>query len=405
MADGARVNSGSADGFSGSATRRERHVFHALGELRIRKHRRRLGGRWNARHGALRHQRVANGVAHEVVRQRSMAEADFGLRRMHVDVDLFQIAIQKQQREGIAGRRHQVVIGGGEGVQQQAVADQAPVDEQVNRIAIEALHLRAADEAAQAEAARASLLVFDRQREGARLIAQIEQLFEDLAAEDLIDALAQSGDRGYIQELGVVMAQQKALVGMRQAVVRDQRGDVRDFGLLGAQEFLARRNVVEQVAHGDDGAAGERGVFAAQDLAAREFDCGADGFFARARFEQQPRYRRDGRQRFAAESQRGDGEQIFHVGKFAGGVALEGQQRVVAHHAHAVVGQANQAAAAGFDIQTKFGGPGVERVFEQFFDDAGGALDHFSGSDFIGDVVGENADAAHSEGSLPLGRQ
>ena len=96
--------------------------------------------------------------------------------------------------------------------------------------------------------------------------------------------------------------------------------------------------------------------------------------------------------------ERGDGQQVFHVGKFAGGVALEGQQRVVAHHAHAVVGEANQAPAAGLDIQAKFGGPGVERVFEQLLDDAGGALDHFSGGDFIGDVVGENADAAHAEG-------
>ena len=71
---------------------------------------------------------------------------------------------------------------------------------------------------------------------------------------------------------------------------------------------------------------------------------------------------------------------------------------------HAVVGQADQAAAAGFDIEAKFGGSGVERVFEQLLDDAGRPLDHFSGRDFIGDVVGENADAAHSKGSLPLGR-
>ena len=163
-------------------------------------------------------------------------------------------------------------------------------------------------------------------------------------------------------------------------------------------------NVVEQVAHRDDGAAGERGVFTAQDLAARELDRRADGFFARARFQQQPRNRCDGRQRFAAEPQRGDGKQVLDVGEFAGGVALEGQQRVVAHHAHAVVGQANQAAAAGLDIQAKFGGSGVERVFEQLLDDAGGALDHFSGGDLVGDVVGENADAAHSEGSLALGR-
>ena len=68
-------------------------------------------------------------------------------------------------------------------------------------------------------------------------------------------------------------------------------------------------------------------------------------------------------------------------------MALERQQSVVAHHAHAVIRQPNQAAAAGLDIQAKLRGSGVERIFEQLFDDAGGPFDHFSGSDFVGDDV------------------
>src|SRR5689334_1113664 len=109
-----------------------------------------------------------------------MAEPHLGLRRVHVNVDFLEIALEKQQRKGITRRRHQVVIGGRQRVQQEAVTNQAPVDEQINRIAIETLHLRAADEAAQAEAARASLLVFRRQREGARLIPQVQQIFQNL---------------------------------------------------------------------------------------------------------------------------------------------------------------------------------------------------------------------------------
>jgi hypothetical protein len=83
---------------------------------------------------------------------------------------------------------------------------------------------------------------------------------------------------------------------------------------------------------------------------------------------------------------------------------LERQQRIVAHHAHAVVGKTNQTAATGLDVQAELGCAGIERIFEQFFDDASGTLDHLSRGDFVGNDVGKNADAAHAEGSLPLGR-
>ena len=179
--------------------------------------------------------------------------------------------------------------------------------------------------------------------------------------------------------------------------MRDQRGDVRQFGLLGAQEFLARGNVVEQVADGDGGAAAQRRFFAAQHLAAGDFDARAGGLFGGAGFEQQPRDGGDGRQRLAAEAERGDGEQVLDVAQLAGGVALEGQQGVVAQHAAAVVGDADQAAAAGFDLDAQLGGAGVERIFEQLLDHRSGALHHFTGGDLVGDLVGQDADAAHEE--------
>ena len=40
---------------------------------------------------------------------------------------------------------------------------------------------------------------------------------------------------------------------------------------------------------------------------------------------------------------------------------------------------------------------GVERVFDQFLHDAGGALDHFAGGDLVGDLFGQQADAVHAK--------
>ena len=76
-------------------------------------------------------------------------------------------------------------------------------------------------------------------------------------------------------------------------------------------------------------------------------------------------------------------------------MALEGQQGIVAQHAAAVVDDADQAPAAGFHFDAHVGGAGVERIFQQFLDDGGGPLHHFAGRDLVGDLVGENADAAH----------
>ena len=76
--------------------------------------------------------------------------------------------------------------------------------------------------------------------------------------------------------------------------------------------------------------------------------------------------------------ERRDREQVFDVAQFAGGVALEGQQGVVAQHAAAVVDDADQAASAGFDLDAQLGRPGVERILEQFFDDRSRPLHHLA---------------------------
>ena len=76
-------------------------------------------------------------------------------------------------------------------------------------------------------------------------------------------------------------------------------------------------------------------------------------------------------------------------------MAFKGEQGVVAAHAVAVIDDADELAAAGFDFDADAGGAGVEGVFEQLLNDGCGALDHFAGGDLVGDLVGEDADAAH----------
>jgi hypothetical protein len=79
------------------------------------------------------------------------------------------------------------------------------------------------------------------------------------------------------QQLARAAREPEGLLRMRQAVMRHQRRDVRQFGLLGAQELLARRHVEEQVAHRDGGAPRARNLVAMQHLAARDLHTRAGG--------------------------------------------------------------------------------------------------------------------------------
>ena len=259
-------------------------------------------------------------------------------------------------------------------MQQQAVPDQAAVDEQEDRIAIGLLDLGPRNESGEAKHAAGRILrlssklgdgfgrrhVRRRQQQLALAAFQLDQLLQRLAAEYLVDALAQGRDRCDVQKLAASGYQLKSLAGMRQAVMRGQRGDVGQLGLVRAQEFLARRHVEKQVAHGDGRSRRESRLVAAQHFTPGDLDPRAGRFLGGAGFEQQPRHRGDGRKRLAAKPQRGDGEQVLDVAQLAGGMALEGQHGVVARHAAAIVGDADQAPAAVFHLDAKARGAGVQ---------------------------------------------
>src|SRR5580693_7780941 len=76
-------------------------------------------------------------------------------------------------------------------------------------------------------------------------------------------------------------------------------------------------------------------------------------------------------------------------------MAFEGEHGIVAHHAAAVVGDLDQLFATSFDVDLDASRACVERVLEQLFYHRGRALHHFAGGDLVGDVLGEDVDAAH----------
>ena len=107
---------------------------------------------------------------------------------MHVHVDFLAIAIEEQQRERKTRRRHQIVVRARKRVQKQTVSNKAPVDEYENRIPVVLLHLRTRNETADGKNPGGLIGVFHLQRGAA--LAEIDEIFEQLAAENLKYAFA-----------------------------------------------------------------------------------------------------------------------------------------------------------------------------------------------------------------------
>jgi hypothetical protein len=103
------------------------------------------------------------------------------------------------------------------------------------------------------------------------------------------------------------------------------------------------------------------------------------------------RHRADRGQSLAAKAERVDGEQVVAF-ELRGSVAINGQRQIGARHALAVVGDADQPAAAAVGEHVDAMGAGVERVLDQFLDHARRPLDHLAGGDAVDHGLGQLAD-------------
>jgi hypothetical protein len=171
---------------------------------------------------------------------------------------------------------------------------------------------------------------------------------------------------------------------------------MRELGSFGAKKFAAGGGVEEEVTNGDGGAGRAGSIFDGENFASGNFEASAGGVVGRAGDEFEAGNGGDGGERLTAEAEGGDGEKIVGGADFGGGVAFEGEEGVIADHAATVVGDADEAAATGFDFDADVGGSGVEGVLEELLNDGGGTVDDLAGGDLVSDLVGENADATHA---------
>ena len=368
-----------------------------------------LGSARPARRGKARdrprlRQRLANRIPREIVHELRMPETHFDLRRMHVHVHFLARQFDKQQRHRKHVGRQNISIRLVNGVQQQPVPHQPAVHENIDAVAVRSLHFRPRNKSAHGNLSRplrrlqapfwiCSVIAA---RIGRRHRRDLHHLLQHLPPKELIHALGQRRHRRRVHDLLRRRLQRELLVRIRQRVMRHQRSDVPQFGGLRFQEFSARRNAVKQIGHAHRSARGQPRRFHAQQLAPGKLDPRALLLALRARFQQQPRYRSDRRQRLAAKSQRGDGKQVVRRAQLRSGVPLERQQRIVVAHPAAVVHHADHALAAGLHFDAHRPRPGIQRVFEQLLHHRRRPLHHLARGDAVGYGFRQYAYARHS---------
>ncbi len=100
----------------------------------------------------------------------------------------------------------------------------------------------------------------------------------------------------------------------------------------------------------------------------------------------------DGGERLAPEAQRCDAAQPVRIVQLAGGVAQEGDARVLRAHAAAVVRDADGFHASGANFHGDIPCVRVDGVFHQLLYRAGGTLHHLASGDQVRHMGGENID-------------
>ena len=349
--------------------------------------RRRPGRRRGRRvpHCQRRGQGALQGVEDELVDATCIAEAHFGLGRVHVDVDAGGVEFEKQHIGRVARAVQDVGPGLARGVGQQLVAHEAAIDEEILLVAPGARIGRQRGKARQA------------QRAGGFI--QRPRLGEEVVADDFAGAplkVMRSGipwdGAGETAFLAAVVAEAEGDVGPRQRHAPQHLVAMGVFGGVGLEKLAPCRGVEVEVGDLDHRAAVERGGFNAAALAAQAIGVGLRGLPAGDR---NAGHGGDRGQGLAAKAEAGDAFQVVKAGYLARGMARQGQRQVVGGNAAAVIGDTDQAYAAFFELHVDLRGAGVEAVFQQFLEHRGRALHHLAGGDLADQQVGQWFDGPH----------
>jgi hypothetical protein len=328
---------------------------------------------------------VADALDDEVPDFVGIAETDFAFRGVDVHIDGGGIHVEEEEGDGVLALHEGCVIAFAKGVIEGGVLHGAAIDEDELLGAGGAADAGLADETAEADA-------------GDFLVGDFEQLGGESGTAEVADALEKVRRGRELVDDAVVIDEDEADGVVTDGLEMELVLDVAALGGRGAEEFATRRKVEEQVIGFYLRSGGVSAVANVLDLPGVDEEIGADEGAVLAGGEAEAGDAGDAGDGLAAEAKGGDGGEVEAGAYFAGGVAFEAEEGIVAVHAGAVVDDADGGGAAAADHDLNLAGSGVEGVLDELFDDRGGTLDDLAGGDLAGDLLGKQGDAAHGMG-------
>ena len=186
-----------------------------------------------------------------------------------------------------------------------------------------------------------------------------------------------------VEQHAFVVPQHEVPIGIGQGDPRERLRRVGDFRCGGPQEFAANRRIEKQIANFDRRTLAAPARLDRTQGAAVDFELGAGERLGGTARDPKSAHLGDRSQRFAAEAERADMEQVVGVADFAGRVAGDRQRQLFRANAAPIVGDADQFATRLAERHFDAAGAGVDRVLDELFDDAGWPFDDFASGDLV----------------------
>ena len=283
-----------------------------------------------------------------------LAEAHLVLGGVHIHIHLARGELDKERQDRIAPPVDDAPIGLHDGVLHDLVADKAPVDVGEHGLHAGAHQGRPGDEAMDGNVRSAVL-------HGIELCGAV---FADHLGQSPLQVAALDPE-----EFPSIAGQGEGHLRAGDRHAAEHVPHMAGLGLGTLHELEPGRGVEEDLFDGDNRAGRHAAGLHIADLAPLDDHLAPLQAFGLSRSQTQTGDRGDRGERLTPETEGQDALQVAVGLDLAGGMALQGEQRVVAGHAVAVVADADQAFAPCGDLHGDCRRSGVEGVFDQLLDD------------------------------------
>ncbi len=318
---------------------------------------------------------IPDGGQHEILHPRLVTETDLPLGRVDVDVDPSGGYLEEETGERIRAAGEQFAVTGVERVGESTVGDRPAVHEQVDPLGGPSGGGRRAQYPVQPHP-----VGFPCQGDG---------VLQGPLAEEGLGSLPHPLFGGDLEDLPALVFEEEPGVEPRQGSLGHRAQDVPVLGLGGPQELAPGWNVGEQMLDPDRGTADPGDGFLA--FHHPPFDDQPEtGLLPRRGLQDQTAHGCDTGQGLAPEAETGQRFQVGFGLDLARGMTPDRQPCPFGVHSVAVIGHLDTIPPSRGQPHLDPTGPGIQRVFHQFLDHRGGALDHLAGSDLVHDGIGQD---------------